>query len=95
MPTEAIMPLHIPLGFALALAIGGAVGLEGERHARVVHKPTFGGARTFPLVALLGEMLAMIGRPIGPTPLSLGLLALATLLALSHWNARSASGDLH
>ena len=49
-------PIEIALGLALALAVGGLVGLERERHAHAVQKRSFGGARTFPVLALLGAL---------------------------------------
>jgi len=86
-------PGQIALGFALALAVGGAVGLERERHAHTEHKPAFGGARTFPLVALLGALLALVARSLGSAVLVAGFVALAGLLGLGHWSARREAGQ--
>jgi uncharacterized membrane protein (DUF4010 family) len=93
MPSETLEPLQVALGFALALAVGGAVGLERERHAQAEQKPAFGGARTFPLVALLGAALAFLARSLGPSVLALGFLALAILLGLGYWSSRREAGN--
>ena len=85
--------LEVALGFALALTVGGAVGLERERHAHAENKPGFGGARTFPLVALLGGLLALLADAFGPALLGAGLLTLAGLLGLGYWSSRRQSGD--
>jgi len=92
--TEALGPGEVVLGFALALAVGGAVGLERERHAFAEHKPSFGGARTFPLVALLGALLALLARPLGASVLVVGFAALAALLGLGYWGSRKEAGNV-
>lgn len=93
MPDETLEPLQIALGFALALAVGGAVGLERERHAHAEQKPAFGGARTFPMVALLGATLAFLARSLGPSVLGIGFVALAALLGLGYWSSRREAGN--
>jgi len=92
MPLE---PIQIALGFALALAVGGAVGLERERHAYTEHARGFGGARTFPLVALLGALLSLLSRSTGPLLLVAGLAALTALIGLGYWSVRRQGGDAH
>jgi len=91
---EVFDPVEITLGFALALAIGGAVGLERERHAFAERKPSFGGARTFPLVAMLGALLALLSRPLGASVLVVGFAGLAALLGLGYWGSRKEAGDV-
>lgn len=93
MPDESLEPLQIALGFALALAVGGAVGLERERHAHAEQKPAFGGARTFPMVALLGAVLAFLARSLGPAVLAIGLASLAVLLGVGYWSSRREPGN--
>jgi uncharacterized membrane protein (DUF4010 family) len=90
---ETMAPLQIALGFALALVVGAAVGLERERHAHAEHKPAFGGARTFPLVSLLGALMAYLSRPLGPSVLVVGFAALAALLGMGYWGSRRVSAN--
>lgn len=93
MPPETLRPLQIALGLALALAVGAAVGLERERRAQSEHKRGFGGARTFPLVALFGALSGFLSRSLGGELLALGAAALTALLGLSYWRARRAAED--
>lgn len=88
-------PADVAVGFALALAVGFAVGLERERHAFAERKPSFGGARTFPLVALLGALLALVARSHGASVLAVGFVALAALLGLGYWGSRKEAGNVH
>jgi uncharacterized membrane protein (DUF4010 family) len=81
------------LGFALALAIGGLIGLERERHAYAEKKPTFGGARTFPLVALLGALAGLVAQALGAWVLAAGLIALAALVGLGYAHAQDEEGE--
>lgn len=93
MQSPPLQPLQIALGFALALAVGGALGLERERHARTERRPSFGGARTFPLVCLWGALSALLARELGGAVLVAGSLALAALVGLSHWKTNSTDGE--
>jgi uncharacterized membrane protein (DUF4010 family) len=93
MQADPLQPLQIALGFAVALAIGGALGLERERHSRADGQRSFGGARTFPLVGLWGALSALLARELGAAVLVAGLLALAGLVGVSHWKTRSQDGQ--
>ena len=85
-------PQEIFLGLALALVIGGLVGLERERHAFEQKQPTFGGARTFPLFALFGALAALLAQSQGPWVVAAGLGALAALLAIGYVHAQDREG---
>lgn len=81
------MPLEmseIALGLAISLGVGALVGLERERSAREEGKPTFGGIRTFPLIALLGSLGALLGGAMGVLGLAAPLAAVVVLLALAY-----------
>lgn len=87
-------PTQIVLGFALALAVGGLVGLERERHAYADKHPSFGGVRTFPLVALLGALSALLVASLGVVVLVAAFAAVTVLLALGYVSSRTGSGDV-
>jgi uncharacterized membrane protein (DUF4010 family) len=91
-PVETLQPLQIALGLALALVVGGALGLERERRVQAESKHSFGGARTFPLVALFGALCALLSRSLGPSVLVLGGAGLTFLLGLSYWGAQRDDG---
>lgn len=76
-------PNEIILGLGLALVGGGLIGLERERHARNEGKETFGGARTFPMIALLGALLGLWSASAGIAIFAIGFVTLALLIALS------------
>lgn len=85
-------PNEIILGLGLALVAGGLIGLERERHALVERKETFGGARTFPMIALLGALLGLWSASAGIAIFAIGFVALALLIALGTIRARN-DGD--
>lgn len=71
MDYEIIFPL------AIALGLGLLVGLQREYADHEV-----AGIRTFPLITLLGSVMAMLGEYWdSPWPIAVGLLAIAILLA--------------
>jgi uncharacterized membrane protein (DUF4010 family) len=74
------------LSLGLALAAGLLIGLERERSvsedARA--RAFLGGARTHPLVALVGGVATLAGRSLGTAPLIVTLVALVVLLALNY-----------
>lgn len=74
----------------VATLLGLLVGLERERK-RQDQGSIFAGIRTFPLIALFGALTALLQGAVGATLVSLGLLALGALLALSYW--RTSQGE--
>ncbi|HVS19355.1 MAG TPA: MgtC/SapB family protein [Planctomycetota bacterium] len=90
---ETLAPLQVAVGLGLALAVGAAVGLERERNVQSASKRSFGGARTFPLVALLGALCGVLSRSHGGGLLAVGAAALTVLVGLSYWRAKRADGD--
>lgn len=94
-PPEQLGPKEIALGMALALAVGGALGLERERRVMEQSRRSFGGARTFPLVALFGAVSALLARGLGPSVLVLGGAMVATLVGISYWSAQRIEESAH
>src|SRR6056297_839586 len=79
--------------FGTALVLGLFVGLQREyayRRRRDEDGELMAGARTFPIIALLGAGAAMGSAQVGSALLLTGVvLAVAGLLAVSHfWQAR-------
>lgn len=67
--------------FAYALAIGALVGIEREKH-KSSNLSSFGGVRTFMLLALLGAVGAWLGQQLHLPWLDLVVLAAVALLVL-------------
>ncbi len=72
------------IGFGLALGLSLLIGFEREELRTERGGSFFGGVRTFPLIALSGFLLET-AFPSSPVPVSVGLLVLGALLAVSHW----------
>ncbi len=72
------------IGFGLALGLSLLIGFEREELRTERGGSFFGGVRTFPLIALSGFLLET-AFPASPVPVSVGLLVLGALLAVSHW----------
>src|SRR5690349_9518457 len=66
----------------VAVAAGLLVGIEREHRGQA--DPSFGGVRTFPLIALSGALAALTAPALGPWLLAAGLLATTVLLGLAH-----------
>jgi uncharacterized membrane protein (DUF4010 family) len=56
---------EIFLGFLVALAAGALIGLEREQSRALDKRPTLGGVRTFPLLALSGALSALLAQTAG------------------------------
>jgi uncharacterized membrane protein (DUF4010 family) len=64
---------------SLSLGLGLLIGLQRERAGS-----TFGGIRTFPLLALLGAVCGLLAEPWGALVPAAGLLGVATLAVLAN-----------
>ena len=73
----------------LVLFLGFLIGLEREEHKASDSHYSFGGVRSFPLIALIGYAIALLaGRQLLPE--ILGLLVVGGFLMLSYWHKVSA-----
>ncbi|RLC70639.1 MAG: MgtC/SapB family protein [Chloroflexi bacterium] len=80
--------------FGIALALGLLVGLEREySHADEGQTPLFGGARTFPLIALTGCAAALIASEVTPWFFPVAFAAV-TGLVMAAYAATAAKGDV-
>jgi uncharacterized membrane protein (DUF4010 family) len=77
-PTEGIK-------IVLVLFLGFLIGLEREEHKASTTYYSFGGVRTFPLIALLGYAIALLAGP-QLLPEILGFLVVGGFLMLSYWH---------
>jgi uncharacterized membrane protein (DUF4010 family) len=68
----------------VALLVGLLIGVDRERAEQRKQRKLFAGVRTFPLIALLGAILALMLAEIGPWPLVVGLLAVAAIALVSY-----------
>lgn len=68
------------LQFAIALGLGLLVGLQRERQADVL-----AGFRTFPLVTVLGWLMATLAGRFGGWVLAAGFVGLAAQLVVGNW----------
>jgi uncharacterized membrane protein (DUF4010 family) len=80
--------------FAIALFIGGLVGIERERKSDA-DDLQFGGLRTFILIAMAGAICAWIDRETGSGFLFIaGACGLTLLIAVSYWAAAQRAARL-
>ena len=82
-------------GFLVALAAGGLIGLERQQDQAGSLKPSIGGVRTFPLIALAGALSALISHRMGVWPILGGILVVGTFLVVSYskdWSPNTPSG---
>lgn len=76
----------------VALLVGLLIGLDRERAEERKQRKLFAGVRTFPLIALLGAGLALLGPDLGRLVLAVGFLTVAAV-ALVSYHRSSAEGD--
>ena len=56
-------------GILIALAAGALIGLERQQSRVLDRKPSIGGVRTFPLIALAGALSALLAHTMGVWPI--------------------------
>lgn len=78
------------LRLAIALALGLLIGFERERS-----EAPLAGLRTFPLVALLGALSALLAASFGPWLPAAGLVSLALLIVSGNALRSRAPSDAH
>ena len=86
---------EIFLGFLVALAAGSLIGLEREQSRTLDKKPSIGGVRTFPLIALAGALSSLLSHTMGAWPIVGALLVVGAFLAVSYyqeWNRNATPG---
>jgi len=86
---------EIFLGFLIALAAGALIGLEREQARVLDKKPSIGGVRTFPLIALAGALSALLAHTMGVWPVLGALLVVGAFLGVSYyqeWSREAAPG---
>ena len=72
---------EIFFGFLIALAAGALIGLEREQARVLDKKPSIGGVRTFPLIALAGALSALLAHTMGVWPVLGALLVVGRFWA--------------
>lgn len=73
------------LELAAALMLGAVIGLErGWRERERAEGSRVAGLRTFSLLGLLGGVLGVLARDLGPVPAAAGLLGLSVLAAVTY-----------
>ena len=72
----------------MSAALGALVGLERQRAGSAI-----GGIRTFPLIAVLGTVCALLAESYGAWTVASGLLAVVGMLAIANFANRSEAGD--
>ncbi|HEY3447581.1 MAG TPA: MgtC/SapB family protein [Myxococcales bacterium] len=73
------------VSLGVALAAGLLIGMERQQSSTEEDKDNFlGGARTHPLVALVGACSMLLARQLGVVALALGLLAVGAFLVVSY-----------
>jgi uncharacterized membrane protein (DUF4010 family) len=69
---------------AISLLVGALVGIERER-SQEEHQKLFAGIRTFPLIALLGFLSALLGEAVAPWLLGVLAAGLIAMVVVSYF----------
>jgi uncharacterized membrane protein (DUF4010 family) len=78
--------------FGAALAIGALIGLEREHSHRKANEELFAGVRTFPLIAIMGCLAALMSEQLGAWPF-VGAIVIFGLLVTVAYFVESKYGD--
>lgn len=82
---------EIFVGFFIALAAGALIGLERQQDKATEQRPSIGGVRTFPLIALVGALSAFLAQTMGVWPILGALMVVGVFLAVSYYKDRGRS----
>jgi len=82
---DAIATLQV---LGMSAALGALVGLERERAGSAI-----GGIRTFPLIAVLGTVCALLAEPYGAWTVASGLIAVVAMLGVANFANRPEAGN--
>lgn len=91
-PPPALSFPDVFLGCLVALAAGALIGLEREQSRTRGGRPSPGGARSFPLIALSGALAGLLTRVLGGWIVGATLLAVGTFLAVAYYQEWSRTG---
>ncbi|MBI2152064.1 MgtC/SapB family protein [Candidatus Woesearchaeota archaeon] len=80
-----MIQLAIFKNLLLAIALGVLIGLEREYAKYHQRGHAFAGIRTFPLIALMGALAAMLGQSISPWILYISLFLLGIIIAIAYF----------
>lgn len=79
-------------GVAVALLVGILVGLDRERAEARKGREGFAGVRTFPLIALVGAVAAVLMPVTGIALLVASFVAVAAVAVVAYWRSSAAEG---
>lgn len=83
LPESEIMPVQLLLHILLTIGISFLIGMEREEHGVREHSYIVAGARTFPLIGLLGFIITFLSGDYILAP-ALGFIALTGFLSVSY-----------
>ena len=86
---------EIFLGFLIALAAGALIGLERQQNMLTTRPSSIGGVRTFPLIALLGALSALLSNVMGVWAISGAFVLMGAVLTVAYfkeWKRDTAPG---
>jgi uncharacterized membrane protein (DUF4010 family) len=89
---ETVDPLAMALRFGAALGLGVLLGLERERAKSA--EPSFGGVRTFGLIALAGGVAGFLDTSLDRSSLALAVFVAVAALVTVSYRVTAQSGEL-